>query len=458
MFRYFSFVSCLYERFRDRNQSFEGVVAASGVGRARLAVNEPGADIESAQLNRVSGNFFSVMGVSTVIGRALNETDDKIGSPQPVAVISYDFWKRRFGLDPGVVGKKITLNDRPLTIVGVAPPGFFGYEVGSKPEIWTPITETGDPMLQQDTAWWVRVLGRLRNGANISQARTEMDFIFRQQLDEAAGTRAANWTPTQKRMHFERQIELASGSAGYTRLRQQFRQPLLILMTIVALVLLIACANIANLLLARAATRRKEIALRLALGASRLRLMRQLLTESVLLAVIGGGLGLLFAHWCARILLSYLPQQNQVALNLTPDLRVLGFTLGVSVLTGLLFGLTPALQATRLDLTSSLKDVTGTSAGRSRLALNKLLVVTQVALSLFLLVGAGLFVRSLQNLKKLETGFDRENLVQFNLDSGSGYNLAQESVCVRRSWRAWRDCRARARRPSPASACSSEIT
>src|SRR5262245_8391267 len=422
----YSFNYPLYERFRDRNQSLEGVIAATGVGRARLAVNEPGAEVESAQLNRVSGNFFSVLGVGAVIGRPLTETDDKIGSAQPVAVISYDFWKRRFGLDPGIVGKKITLNDRPLTIVGVAPPGFFGYEIGSKPDIWNPITETGDPILRQAPAWRFRVLGRLRNGANVWQARVEMDLIFRKQLDEAAGARAANWTPTQKRMHFERQIELESGSAGYTRLRQQFRQPLLILMTIVALVLLIACANIANLLLARATTRRKEIALRLALGASRLRLLRQLLTESVMLAVIGGGLGLLFAHWCARILLSYLPQQNQVALDLTPDLRVLGFTLSVSIFTGLLFGLTPALRATRLDLTASLKDITGTSAGRSRLALNKLLVVTQVALSLFLLVGAGLFVRSLQNLKNLETGFDRENLVQFNIDSGSGYNLAQE--------------------------------
>ncbi|HEY6403169.1 MAG TPA: FtsX-like permease family protein, partial [Blastocatellia bacterium] len=215
-----------------------------------------------------------------------------------------------------------------------------------------------------------------------------------------------------------------TGSGGYT-LRNQFRQPLLVLMTTVALVLLIACVNIANLLMARAAARRKEISARLAVGASRLRLIRQLLTESLLLAMIGGGAGLFFARLCASALLAYLPEQTRAALDVAPDARVLGFTLGISVLTALLFGLAPAWQSTRIDLAASLKDQSGASASRSRLAFNKLLVVTQVALSLFLLIGAGLFVRSLQNLRSLDVGFDYENIVQFSIDMGAGYNLAQ---------------------------------
>src|SRR5215813_4536248 len=218
---------------------------------------------------------------------------------------------------------------------------------------------------------------------------------------------------------------LETGSAGYTSLRQQFRQPLLILMTTVALVLLIACVNVANLLLARAAARRREISIRLAVGASRFRLIRLLLTESLLLAMIGGVAGLFFARLCVRALIAYLPEQTRVALDVAPDARVLGFTLAISVLTGLLFGIAPALQATRVDLTASLKDQTGASASRSRLALNKLLVVAQVALSVFLLIGAGLFVRSLRNLRSLDTGFNHENIVQFSIDPGSGYNLAQ---------------------------------
>ncbi len=423
----YSFNYPLYEMIRDHNQSFTGVITGSGVGVGRLIVNEPGVGgaVETVQQQRVSGNFFSVLGSGSVVGRVLTEADDNPANTQPGAVISYEFWRRRFGLDPGVVGRQIRVNDTALTIVGVAPPGFFGLEVGSRPELWWPIKALGDEHLSRKTSWWLQVIGRLRPGVSLQQAQAEADVIFRQQLDEIAGARSANWTPTERREHFERRIALESGSAGDTRLRQQLRRPLLILMTTVALVLLIACVNIANLLLSRAATRRKEIAVRLAVGAGRLRLIRQLLTESVLLAALGGAAGLLFAYGCARALLTYLPRENRSALDLLLDARVLGFTLAVSVLTGLLFGLAPAWQATRLDLTASLKDQTGASAGHSRLRLNKLLVVTQVALSLFLLVGAGLFVRSLRNLRTLDAGIDYENIVQFSIDSAGGYNLAQ---------------------------------
>ncbi|MBO0862488.1 MAG: ABC transporter permease, partial [Chloracidobacterium sp.] len=283
----------LYEMFRDRNQSFTGILAAVQVKRARLTVEGTAGEVESAQQNRVSGNFFSVLGVNSIIGRTLTEADDKIGNSQPVAVISYDFWKRRFGLDPAVLGRRITLDDRPLTIVGVAPPGFFGFQVGSRPDIWWPITERGEE-LKGIGFWGILVMGRLRPGVSLTQARAEMHLIYRQQIDEITRAEGATWRPTDRQNWSESRIELESGRAGWTLLRQSFRQPLLILMITVALVLLVACVNIANLLLARAATRRKEIAVRLALGAGRFRLIRQLITESVLLAVLGGAAGLLF--------------------------------------------------------------------------------------------------------------------------------------------------------------------
>jgi len=423
----------LYEQLRDHNRSFSGVIAAGGVGRMRMVVSEPGASGQTEQIRAqlVSGNFFSVLGVNTVIGRALAESDDQAASPQPAAVISYGFWQRRFGSDPAVVGKQITLNDAPLTIVGVAPPKFFGFEVGSDPDLWWPMrmipqVYRGDQRLNDRTSWWLRVMGRLQPGTSQAQARAEADVVFQQLLAEMLAAREARpggsgWTTTERRNFLDRRIELEPGAAGWTTLRQQFRQPLFILMTVVALVLLIACANVANLLLARAASRQREIAVRLAIGAGRWRLIRQLLTESVLLASLGGALGLIFAHWGTRLLVSY---QSGVTLDLTLDGGILGFTMGVSLLTGLLFGLAPALRATRLDLNSALKEkISGLS--RSRLALNKVLVVVQVALSLFLLIGAGLFVRTLQNLKSLDAGFDRENIVLFEIDTGSGYDNAR---------------------------------
>ena len=416
----------LYETFRDGNQSFTGVIAADRGWRARLLVNEPGAGVESVQEQRVSGNFFSVLGVNAVVGRTLIEADDNPSNSEPGAVISYDYWRRRFGLDPQVVGRRVTVNNTALTIVGVAPPGFFGFEVGSRPELWS-------PSKADKRRWWgFRVIGRLRPGVGMAQAQAEMETIFQRLLNDEAA-RSPDWTPTERRKHFERHISLESGSAGHTDLRRQFRQPLFILMMAVGLTLLIACVNVANLLLARAARRRKEIAVRLALGAGRFRLLRQLLTESVLLSLLGGVAGLLFARVFLRGLIIYLPQYpHKTALDVSPDARVLAFTLLVSVLTGLLFGLAPAWQATRIHLTASLKDQTGASASRSRLTLNKALVVAQVALSLFLLIGAGLFARSLRNLRTLDAGIDYENVVQFWLDTNENYGAERLSDLYKR--------------------------
>lgn len=429
----YSFNYPLYEMFRDQNQSFSGVITTAGGGRTRVVFGEGGGAgaVEMIDIDRVSGNFFSVLGVKPVLGRVLTETDDRETTIEPGAVISFEYWKRRFGQDPGVLGRKLTVNEIPLTIVGVAPPGFFGAIIGNKPDLWQGLKTTQDLSLKRKTSWWMRVLGRVRPGVSREQAQAEADTIYRRQLDELVAEEGKNWTPLQRQRHYEGRLTLESGAAGFTYLRMQFKQPLMILMTVVGLVLAIACVNIANLLLARAGARRKEIAVRLALGASRGRLLRQLLTESVLLSLVGGVAGLLFSAFCTDVLIAYLPERNQNALRLAPDAIVLMFTLGVSVATGLLFGLAPALQATRLDLTGSLKEQSGSSAGRNRLALNKLLVVAQVALSLFLLIGAGLFVRSLQNLRALDAGFNPTSVVQFLVDAPKEYKLSQAADVYR---------------------------
>ena len=424
----YNFSYPLYGMFRDQSHSFAGIIAANAVWRGRLVVNNQSGDTvaESIQHQRVSGNFFSVLGVPAIKGRTLTESDDSPSNTQPAAVISYEYWQTRFGLDPNIVGRSITIDSTPLTIVGVTPPGFFGFDVGARPQLWWSLRAISDDNLERTQSWWLRVIGRLRPGVNAAQAQAEVETIFRRQVDEE-GARTTWSTSEERRNHFERHAILEAGATGYTGLRRQFRQPLLILMATVGLVLLIACVNVANLMLARAAARRKEIALRLALGASRSRLVRQLLTESILLSVLGGIASLIIARLCVQVLTTYLPQQSRSALDLTVDARVLLFTLTVSILTGLLFGLTPAWQTTRQSLTAGLKDQTGASAGPSRLALNKLLVVAQVSLSLFLLIGAGLFVRTLRNWRNLDVGMNYEHIVQFSLDTGERYSPQQRS-------------------------------
>lgn len=422
----YTFSYPLYERLVSNNHFFTGLIAANSVSSMRMAVieNAGSTETESIQQVQVSGNYFSVLGAGAAVGRVLTDEDNSLSNPQPVAVISYDFWRRRFGLDPAVVGKKITLNDFPFTIVGVAGPGFFGFEVGRRPEVWwplaaVPLVSPENQSLKQNTHWWLRVIGRLQSGANVAQAREELDAAVKQQAAEIIAEQPSR---SGRFGYFkELRLEFEDGAMGWTTLRQQFKQPLLILLTVVGVVLLTACANIANLLLARAAGRRKEIAIRLAVGASRARIIRQLLTESVILAVAGGALGLLFANWGTSVLLTYLPRAQTAGLDLSPDLRILEFTLAVSVFTGILFGLAPAFQTTRFDLIASLKNQGGWSHRRSRLTLNKALVVMQVALSLFLLIGTGLFVRTFQNLKSTDVGFDPENLVQFGIQLPNGY-------------------------------------
>ncbi|MGH9451104.1 MAG: ABC transporter permease, partial [Terriglobia bacterium] len=343
------------------------------------------------------------------------------------AVISYGYWERGFGRSRSVIGKAVSIDRVPFTIVGVAPPEFFGVEPGTRLEIWVPITtahailpDWGDPgqsLFAERNNWWVLIMGRLKPGVTGQQARAAMSVLFTQSM-----TTGLNPTPKSQLLP---QLETSSASKGLNELRKEFSKPLWILMALVGLVLLIACANVANLLLAKSAARQKEIAVRLAIGASRLRLIRQLLTESVLLAAMGGACGILLAFWGTHILLALIASgRESLFLDVHPDGMILAFTAAVSLVTGILFGLAPALRATHVDITPALKENAG-SAPANRGAKSKLgraLVVAQVAASLLLLIGAGLFVRTLENLENQNLGFNRHNLLLFGIGPGrTGY-------------------------------------
>ncbi len=407
-----------YREIRARGQGpgqpFSEVFAFKGLGELNVLVDGQ-ASLAFAQL--VSGDYFHALGVNPVGGRMLTASDDHAGTP-PVCVISNLYWQRRFGGETSAIGKSIAINGAPVTIIGITPPEFFGLQPGKAVDISLPLATQPlilphpDPkmsMFTTPTYWWVLIMGRLNPGVTEQQAITRLEPIFQQTVTEkqsgSKGDRSAMAT-----------LEVVPGSQGIDGLRRQFSRPLLILMGMVGMVLLIACANVANLLLARANTRRQEIGVRLSLGAPRSRLIRQLLTESVLLSFLGGALGIALAWWGSRILVTFISSaRTPIELNLSPDLRVLCFAAGACLLSGLLFGLAPALRATRVDLTPSLKRGAG-------LGMGKMLVVAQAALSVVLLFGAGLFVRTLVNLESLNTGFDKDNLLLFGINaSHAGY-------------------------------------
>ena len=411
----FSYLS--FEHLRDQNQSLVEVFAFTA---KQLNINANGqAEVVSGQF--VSGDYYAGLGVQPVLGRTISVEDDQAAA-SAVAVITHRYWQQRFGLDPAVVGKTIYVNNISCTIIGVTPPGFHGaLQVGQSPDVSIPLAlephlSQANSRLNRPWVWWLRVMGRLKPGVSAEQVRAELESAFKQSATEGWMLSPAEGKPRPEPRDVPR-LRTADGSQGLTELRQKRAQSLSILMVIVGLVLLVACANVANLLLARAATRQKEIAMRLALGAGRLRLVRQLLTESVLLASIGGVLGAILAYWGKDLLLALQPWGGTgFVLDLPLDLRVLGFTTAVSLLTGLVFGLAPALRATRIDLTPALKDNARNSSRGTRSSLSKALVVVQVALSLVLLIGAGLFTRTLRNLQNLEAGFNRENLITFGVD------------------------------------------
>jgi predicted permease len=384
----------------------------------------------------VSGNYFDALGVKPALGRVFSpQEDDRVYKGHPSVVLSHDYWTTRFNGDPKVLGKKILVNNYPMVVIGVSAPGFRGLDPGNAPQIRVPIQmkpvmTPGWDALGDRRSQWIQMFARMKPGYTVESARASLQPLFHQVLEMELTRPEMKDTSQYLRAEFlKRQVKVQTAATGYSELRQYATTGLIVLMCMVGLVLVIACFNVANLLIARAVAREKEIAVRLAVGSSKAQLVRQLLVESVMLSVAGGVAGILLSVWTVRGLLSFLPTgDSPLTFKAEPDGRILAFNLAIAVLTGIVFGLAPALQSTRLDIWNTLKDVVGAIAGGgSSVRLRKILVTAQVALSFLLLAGAGLFVTSLNNLKNANTGFSNiERLVTFQVDPAlNGYSTSR---------------------------------
>ncbi|MGH9446972.1 MAG: ABC transporter permease, partial [Terriglobia bacterium] len=399
------------------NESFRGL-AAFRSGMDPLDVRWQGA-ITRGQAERcvghlVSGNYFSVMGVSAALGRVFEAADD-VPNARPVAVISYDYWQRKFHGDPSAVGRAVDLNGTPFTLVGITPPEFFGERMGQPPDFWLPLTFQPEIMereswLTRKDMYWLNFVGRLKPGVKRSQAQAVLDVQLRQFLAAQVGAKPS---ARDRQAIKQSYIQLDPGRTGISQVRELYSEPLHILMGIVVLVLLVACANVANLLLSRLEARQREISMRLTVGASRARLVRQMLTESLLFAGFGGAAGLLLAYWCVHLLSTLVSRDLVMSVATNPS--VLAFTLAVSLMTGLVFGIVPALRISRIELGQAMKGVSAGSV-RPQTLLSRGLVVLQVAASLVLLAGAGLLVRTLVNLENQRLGFNSKNVLLVQTD------------------------------------------
>jgi predicted permease len=406
-----------YDRLRREQPYFRELAGFAGRIGVNLSVD---GDAQSAMAQLVSGNYFPVLGIVPAAGRIFTADDDRIPSGHPVAIISYDYWDRRFARTPETIGRRVLINGAPFTIVGVTPPGFYGLEVGDTPEVSLPIMMQPVAMpfaenwLQRssNTVDWLRVFGRLKPGVSREEATAGMAAIFRRTQTQLAAE--IGMKPANARDWIEPKFLLVDGAAGLSELRRQFTTPLYVLLAIVALVLLIACANVANLVLARATARRREIALRLAIGAGRGRLIRQLLVESLTLSALGAAISIPFALWSSSLLVRFLSVgRTLIHLDLAPDLRILAFTAAVAALTGIVFGIAPAIRTSGIDLAPALKEGAQSIAGRHRFG--RALAAAQVAFSLVLLVGAGLLVRTLHRLDDIDHGFRRDAVLSVPL-------------------------------------------
>jgi len=421
----------IYQDFQQRAAPFSEVLCRRLISASVSVENQT----ERVESELVSGNYFTMLGVKPAAGRVFNsQEDDRVFSGHPVVVLSYDYWVTRFSSDPRVVGKKILVNNYPMTVVGVSAAGFYGLDPARSPQIRVPILM--EPVMAPEWPWlepsdrrtrWVQVFARMKPGYTVQSARGPLQVLFHQIREyETTLPSAAKWSAYQRTRFLSGNILVEPAATGYSELRNSFSTALIVLMCMVGLVLLIACANVANLLIARAFARQKEIAVRLSIGASQGQLVRQLLVESMALSFAGGVAGVALAMALTRGLLALMPSDGvPLQIRSSPDLRILAFTLGLTLLTGLIFGLAPALRASRPDLWTTLKDAVGSIAGAGgSIFLRKGLVTAQVALSFLLLFGAGLFVRSLQNLKSTDTGFrDLDNLVTFQLSPAlNGYS------------------------------------
>src|SRR5580658_1984067 len=410
----------MYQDLRDRNQVFNGMMCRYRLNYT-LSFNER-SEVVPGEL--VSGNYFPLRGLHAAAGRLFTASDDLREGANPYAVISFAYWQTRFAGDPQAIGQRILVNNYPITIVGVAQPGFDGMDPGLPAEMFVPVSMAASVRPGFTDMWdrrqrWVNVYGRLKPGMSIAQAKAGLQPLFHQIIDSEVTLPAfRNATFHDKYWFLRMWLDALPGSQGNTGLRRQYEKPLLVLMVVTSLVLLIACANLASLLTARAAARQKEMAIRLAIGSSRGRIIRQLLTESLLLAAAGSAAGLALAVAMVKALVAFLPSTlSGYGISSTPDGRMLAFTFGLALVTAILFGLAPALQSTRPDIAPTLKDQAGNVMGNAaQVVFRKTLVAAQVALSLLLLIGAGLFIRSLGNLKLVNPGFKTGNLVQFQLN------------------------------------------
>jgi predicted permease len=422
----------IYLALRDRNTVFSGltgqlVQSASLVGEDRS---------EMIRVGMVAGNFFNVLGVQPHLGRLLTQDDDRTRLGHPVAVLQYDFWQKRFAGAREIVGSSIRLNGSSFTVIGVSAPGFEGTDVGLQTQVWTPvmmkpiITPTWDALDDERYAWFY-LFGRLKPGVSIVEAQASMRVLYRQRQEEELQGQFFQRFPETRERFLRQSFSLIPAARGQSNIRFSFERPLMVLQWLVGIVLLIACTNVANLLLARGAARGRELAIRGALGAGRGRLVRQLLVESVLLALAGGTAGLLMSSWMTRGLVRILPYDPaNLSLSTSPDLRILLFTMGITLLTALFFGLVPALQGSRVSPGTVLKEEAGSIAG-GHVRLRKFFVALQVGLSCLLLIGAGLFARTFQNLKNVDLGFNTENVVLFGARPATVYDDARKLLTYR---------------------------
>ncbi|HMJ62531.1 MAG TPA: ABC transporter permease, partial [Bryobacteraceae bacterium] len=407
-----------YLALRDRNTVFSGITGQR-VERASLVGQDRS---EAIGVGLVAGNYFSVLGVRAQLGRLLAPEDNQTRNGHAVAVLQYDFWRSRFASAPEIVGSTIHLNGAAFTVIGVSAPDFEGTDVGVPAQVWVPVmmkptlTPSADELDNERSSWFY-LFGRLKPGVTREQAQAAMRLLYRQRQREELNGEFFQKFPDARRLFLRQNFTLIPAARGQSSLRFQFERPLIVLQWLVGVVLLIACANVANLLLARAAAREREVAIRGALGASRGQIVRQFFIESLILACSGGIAGLVLSSWLARVLVRLLPfDPANLSLSTTPDLRVLLFTGGLTLLTAFLFGIIPALHGSRAAPGVILKEEAGSIAGgHGRVRLRKAFVTLQVALSCLLLIAAGLFARTLDNLRNVNLGFTTENVATFGV-------------------------------------------
>jgi predicted permease len=410
----------MYQDFRDQNTVFDGVFCRY---QGPLSFSAGGVT-ERISGELVSGTYFQVLGVGASLGRVITPADNLHEGAHPVAVLSHRFWQNRFGGDPNVIGREIKLNNYPITVIGVSAKGFDGTDPAISPDVRVPMMMKKQMTPGWDALWdrrysWINVFARLKPGVTLKQAQAQLNTIFHHVRQmEVKEKEFANTTPYTREQFLKASLKFQPASNGKSELCEAFSKPLWILMAVVGFVLLVACANLANLMIARASGRQKEIAVRLAMGARRIHIVQQLLIESLILSFAGAIGGIILAFATVKILLSFVPTSGmEMTLSATPDVRVFLFTLAIAVLSAVLFGLLPALQTTRPDVSDVLKDQASNLSGSGKqVSFRKLLVVAQVSLSLLLLIGAGLFIKSLRNLKRVNPGFQPSNLVAFDTD------------------------------------------